>query len=273
LPLHRIIASWGSGFGFGMRATSRRSFLLPVLIALVVLAWVTLWVWEDSPHARYMHHGGMGHMGTTGGLGAALGVATVYVAGWTLMTVAMMLPTSLPLVEIFRRLTSRRKDHLLLVALLIIGYLSVWALFGAIAHVFDWSVHHLARKSHWLSANSWSIGGGLVLVAGAFQFTRLKYRCLDKCRTPLTFVMRYWRNRQHRRNSLLLGMHHGLFCIGCCWALMMLMFAVGSGSVGWMFALGAVMALEKNVSWGRKLSAPLGVILLTWGVAIFLSHI
>ena len=270
---YRSIATEGSAAGFGMRTASRRSFLLPILCALVILAWATLWVWEHSPYARYMQHGGMGHMGLTSGLGSTLVVATVYIAGWTLMTVAMMLPTSLPLVEIFRRLTARREDNLLLVTLLIIGYLSVWALFGAVAHVFDWSVHYFAMKSHWLSTNSWSIGGGLMIVAGAFQFTRLKYRCLDKCRTPLTFVMQYWRDRQHRRNSLLLGMHHGLFCIGCCWALMMLMFAVGSGSVGWMFALGAVMALEKNVSWGRKLSAPLGVILLIWGVAIFLTHV
>ena len=269
---HRSTAAGGSAFGFGMRVASRRSFLLPILSALIILAWVTLWVWEHSPYARYMHHGGMGHMGTTGGLWDTLVVAIVYVAGWTLMTVAMMLPTSLPLVEIFRRLTLRRENHFLLVALLISGYLSVWALFGAVAHVFDWSVHQLAEKSLWLSTNSWSIGGGLVLIAGSFQFTRLKYRCLDKCRTPLIFVMQYWRIREHRKNALLLGMHHGLFCIGCCWALMMLMFVVGTGSVGWMFALGAVMALEKNISWGRKLSVPLGLILLGWGVAIFLTH-
>ena len=65
-----------------------------------------------------------------------------------------------------------------------------------------------------------------------------------------------------------MGAHHGLFCVGCCWSLMLLMFAVGLGSLGWMLVLGAVMAVEKNVSWGRKISAPLGVVLLGWGLAL-----
>ncbi len=72
--------------------------------------------------------------------------------------------------------------------------------------------------------------------------------------------------------AFILGIHHGIFCIGCCWALMLLMFAVGTGSIGWMLALGAVMAVEKNMPWGRKMSAPLGVALIGWGVMILLVH-
>lgn len=84
--------------------------------------------------------------------------------------------------------------------------------------------------------------------------------------------MEHWRGRHERTHSFLLGVHHGVFCVGCCWALMLLMFGVGIGNVGWMLALGAVMAVEKNVAWGRKLSAPLGVGLLAWGVLITIAH-
>ena len=101
-------------------------------------------------------------------------------------------------------------------------------------------------------------------LAGLFQFSELKYRCLDKCRTPLSFVIERWRGRAERWNALRLGLHHGLFCLGCCWALMLLMFVVGAGSVGWMLVLGAVMAVEKNLPWGRRLAVPLGIILLVW---------
>jgi predicted metal-binding membrane protein len=115
-------------------------------------------------------------------------------------------------------------------------------------------------------------GAGPLLLAGGFQFTKLKYRCLDKCRAPLGFVTQHWRGSDTRLQALQLGVHHGLFCVGCCWALMFLMFAVGTGSIGWMLVLGAVMALEKNMPWGRKLSAPLGLLLLAWGVLIVFDH-
>ncbi len=84
----------------------------------------------------------------------------------------------------------------------------------------------------------------------------------------MSFVTEHWRGSRERSRSFLLGAHHGLFCVGCCWSLMLVMFAVGLGSLGWMLALGAVMAVEKNVSWGRKLSAPLGAVLIWCGLAL-----
>jgi predicted metal-binding membrane protein len=112
------------------------------------------------------------------------------------------------------------------------------------------------------------IGAAIIAVAGAFQFSALKYRCLDKCRTPLSFVIEHWRGRSQAWHAFVLGAHHGLFCVGCCWALMLLMFAVGAGSLGWMLLLAAVMAVEKNLPWGRRLSTPLGVALLAWAALL-----
>ncbi len=250
---------------------NRRAFLFS-LGSLVAFAWLALWIWDRSPYDRYLNHRELGEIHVFAGSAPLLLPVTLYIAGWTLMTVAMMLPTTIPLLEIFRRLTVRRRERLQLMALVIAGYLGVWMGFGIAAHLADWSLHQIAERTPWLEANAWIIGAGTLLLAGGFQFTRLKYRCLDKCRAPLSFVMQYWRGRHDRRNALLLGTHHGIFCVGCCWALMLLMFAVGVGNVGWMLVLGAAMAVEKNVPWGRKLSAPLGVTLMGWGGLIFLNH-
>ena len=84
------------------------------------------------------------------------------------------------------------------------------------------------------------------MLAGLYQFTPLKYACLDKCRSPLSFITEHWRGSHERTQAFRLGVHHGLFCIGCCWSLMLLMFAVGVGNLGWMLVLGALMAIEKT---------------------------
>jgi predicted metal-binding membrane protein len=119
-----------------------------------------------------------------------------------------------------------------------------------------------------LTFNGWAIGAAVVALAGAFQFSALKYRCLDKCRTTLSFVMEHWRGRQERAQAFCMGWRHGVFCVGCCWALMLLMFVVGTGNVGWMLLLGAVMAAEKNLVCGHRLRAPLGLALFVGAVAI-----
>ena len=258
---------------FSARAgLASRDFALPLLVALIALAWFVLFMWERSPYGRYLSHGQLAHVGHGAASDALVLQAVLYVAGWTLMTAAMMLPTTLPLIAIFRRLTAARTDRARLTTLLIAGYIGVWLLFGIAAHLFDLGLHEAFHESAWLQANAWVFGAGPLLLAGVFQFSSLKYRCLDKCRAPLSFVIEHWRGGSTRLQALRLGAHHGVFCVGCCWALMFLMFAVGTGSVGWMLVLGAIMAIEKNMSWGRKLAAPLGIALLAWGVLIVIDH-
>jgi predicted metal-binding membrane protein len=123
-----------------------------------------------------------------------------------------------------------------------------------------------------LAWNGWLIGVAIIALAGTFQFSKLKHQCLEKCRTPLSFVIEHWRGQARARQAFRLGAQHGLFCVGCCWALMLLMFALGTGSLGWMLLLAAVMAIEKNVRWGKRLSAPFGVALLSWAVVLVATH-
>jgi predicted metal-binding membrane protein len=156
--------------------------------------------------------------------------------------------------------------------LVVLGYLAVWSAFGLIAHALDYGLHDLAAAFPWLAVNGWVLGAAVLATAGVFQFSALKYHCLAKCRAPFSFVNEHWRGGGAYRQSFLLGVHHGIFCVGCCWAIMLLMFVVGTGSVGWMLALGSLMAIEKNVSWGNRLSAPLGIGLLAWASLIVLEH-
>ena len=246
-----------------------RKLFTALLVALVVLAWLALWVWDLSPYGRFLTHEQIADVEIGFDVDALL-FGLVFVAGWTLMTFAMMLPTSLPLVQLFQRMTRQRPNPTRLVVLLIAGYLSVWVMFGVVAHIGDRGLHEIVAMSAWLEANAWLLGAGTLLLAGAYQFTPLKYHCLDKCRSPLSFITEHWLGNRQQAQAFRLGVHHGIFCVGCCWSLMLLMFAVGMANIGWMLALGVVMAVEKNMPWGRRLSTPLGIVLLGWGLVLIL---
>jgi predicted metal-binding membrane protein len=246
------------------RIHDRRLFAT-LFIGLVILAWLTLWGWGQSPYGHALHH----H--TLGGVIADRALLLMAIVGWLVMIVAMMLPTSLPLIGIFVAMTRRRPDRWRLVGLLVVGYLAIWAIFGLVAHLGDAVLHVAIARSQWLTERAWALGAVTLVAAGVYQFTPLKYRCLDQCRTPLGFISARWRGRAVGRQAVRLGLAHGLYCLGCCWSLMLLMFAVGAGSLGWMLLLGAVMAAEKNLPWGRKFSPALGLALLALGTLMLLG--
>ena len=242
--------------------------LFAVLVPLIALTWISLVIWGLSPYSRFLSHESLEGVQ----LEHNPGVIAILVAGWTLMLVAMMLPTTLPLISLFYGITAQRRNRGWLAVLLILGYLSIWAVFGVLVHLGDLALHNIADEVAWLG-NHGLIASATLVVAGLYQFTSLKYKCLDKCRSPLSFIMEHWRGRRDQAQSFILGVHHGLFCVGCCWALMLLMFGVGVGSFTWMLVLGAVMAVEKNMPWGRRLSTPLGVFLLALGLTTALPGI
>lgn len=251
-----------------------RAPLTPLIGLLVAVAWLALTLWAWSPYARYLEHGNWSDIRFAAAIcsmlpaGQVLLPGLLYAGGWLLMTTAMMLPTTLPLLRRFERLTSVRPDRHRLVLLLIAGYLLVWGAFGIAAHMLDTMFHLILWQSDWLVGNGWILGAIVLIAAGAFQFSRLKYRCLDQCRSPVSFIMRHWRGRRPNWDALRLGADHGAFCVGCCWAIMLLMFVVGTGNIGWMLVLGVAMVVEKNIPGGERLSRPLGIALVTWGVLV-----
>lgn len=253
------------------RIHDNRPFLA-VLAALIALSWIALYVWDSSPYGEYLDHELLGEGGPVVSV-EYLSLAVLFIAGWTLMTVAMMLPTVLPLLLLFQRLTAGRRDAALLTGCLIAAYLASWILVGAGAHLGDLGLHAIVERTHWLEERSWVISAATFILAGAYQFTPLKYLCLDKCRSPYSFIVEHWHGAKPKLDALRLGVHHALFCVGCCWSLMLLMFAVGTGSLVWMLTLGSVMAIEKNLPWGRKLSAPLGVLLLAIGGGLIAAQL
>ena len=256
-----------------MPIPTQRLLFGPVLVALCAVAWAALAAWELSPYAHHMHDQPLGGPALACSRPAPWAHAALFVGGWVLMTVAMMLPTTLPLATVFARLTRLRPDRALLGLLLVAGYLVVWTAFGVAAHALYFALHASLEGNAWLWANAWVPGALGLALAGAFQFSRLKHRCLDECRSPLAFAAARWTGVSPRRDALHLGAGHGLYCVGCCWALMLLMFTFALGSLGWMLALAAVMAVEKNLAWGRRLSRPLGLVLFGLAAAVSASHV
>jgi len=231
-----------------------RRILVGSLGALAIVAWLSLWLWEGSPYRAFLGH--------QGGVGPIPLEAALFSIGWVLMIVAMMLPSSIPLVLTFAALVRRRRDPARLVLLLLAGYLVVWTGFGIAAWILDRGIHAAVDALPWLAEHQQLILGTTLLMAGLWQFSPIRDRCLDECRSPLGFVANRWRGTSERRESFAMGIAHGAFCVGCCWSLMLVMFGVGLGSVTAMLVLGGLTAVEKNLPWGRRLTRPVGIALI-----------
>lgn len=238
-----------------LRAPRRdRAILTGSLLALAGAAWLALWLWEGSPYGHYLHHGA--------DAGPLPLEAALFAVGWLLMIVAMMLPSSIPLVMTFGALVGRRRHPGRLVALLLVGYLVVWGGFGLAAWVLDRGIHAAVDALPWLAQHPQLIISSTLLLAGLWQFSPLRDRCLDACRSPLGFVLNRWRGTSEQREALAMGIAHGVFCVGCCWSLMLVMFGVGLGSLSAMLVLGGLTAVEKNLPWGSRMSRPVGILLV-----------
>jgi len=235
-----------------------RTILAGSLGALAVAAWLTIWLWEGSPYGAYLHH--------AGDAGPIALEAALFSLGWLLMIVAMMLPSSIPLVMTFGALVRRRRRPGQLVLLLLAGYLLVWSAFGLTAWLADRVVHAGVDALPWLAEHPEIIIATTLAIAGLWQFSPLRDRCLDECRSPLGFVMNRWRGTSERGEALRMGIAHGAFCVGCCWSLMLVMFGVGLASLSVMLVLGGLTAIEKNLPSGRRLTRPLGAFLIVAAV-------
>jgi predicted metal-binding membrane protein len=188
---------------------------------------------------------------------------------WTVMVGAMMLPTTVPMARLVAAVGARAPERGAARSALALSYLAVWVGFGLVALTGDLGVHAAVDSWPWLDGHSELVLAGVLGFAGAFQFSRLKDRYLTACRDPLSLLWRHY--GRGGGAGWRLGVHHAMNCLGCCWALMLLMFGVGVGSPTWMLLLTAVMVAEKTTRWGQRLTAPVGVGLLVTAAVLALA--
>ncbi|MBL8574004.1 MAG: DUF2182 domain-containing protein [Hyphomicrobiaceae bacterium] len=212
-----------------------------------------------------------GHFGMPGaGPWGAWDLAMVF-AMWCAMVLAMMLPTAGPMMAAFAdraEAEAMNGGRSASVAVLAGGYLTVWFGFAVVATLAQWGLTAARTLSPAMAPASLILAGSTLIAAGIYQFTPAKYACLARCRTPAAFFSEHW--ARDARGVFGLGIEQGLFCFGCCWALMAVMFAVGVMNVVWIAVIGLVMAIEKLttsfwVAWA------VGIGLIAWGTALILA--
>src|SRR3954447_7553400 len=240
----------GGGLGPGVAAVRARLGLVAALFALAAVGW-----WWTVRQMRGMDQGPWTGLGT---LGWFLGI-------WVVMMAAMMFPSVAPTVALYSRMTRRRSP--LSPLLFAGGYLVTWAGGGLVAFTLAALVARISGDAlAWYRAGRWVAGATLVVAAG-YELSPLKDVCLGKYRSPLGFLLGAWRDG--RWGALQMGAKHGAWCVGCCWALMASLFALGVMSVAWMAFVAGLIAVEKTLPWRRFATYATTVLLLTLGVLLF----
>jgi predicted metal-binding membrane protein len=190
---------------------------------------------------------------------------------WVAMMVAMMLPSALPTILIFHRAVRNDpqvRSPATRMTAFAAGYIAAWTAFGLGASLLQWGLAEATLLSPMMvSASPW-LGGALLVVAGVYQWTPLKYACLRHCRSPLAFLAEHW--RPGMPGALRLGLRHGLFCVGCCWALMLLLFVGGVMSLLWIGGITAFVLVEKLAPYGAQGGRLSGVALVLAGAWVLI---
>jgi predicted metal-binding membrane protein len=186
---------------------------------------------------------------------------------WAEMMVAMMLPSAIPIILTFAAVNRKRREQekpFVPTAIFVAGYLIAWTGFSAIAAAGQWILHAKALLSPLMVSTTPALAGWLLVTAGIFQFTPWKNACLTHCRSPLSFLMRDW--REGRWGALAMGLKHGAYCTGCCWILMMLLFVAGVMNIFWIAVISVIVLAEKVAPNGLLLSRLTGAALVVWGL-------
>lgn len=242
---------------FSARSQSReRSVVLGALLVLATLAWVWL-IWQSHMMDKQA-------MGLTMGMSALLFIAT-----WIVMMVAMMFPASAPMILTFSTISaSKRQQQQSFVPtwVFVSSYLLVWSLCGVVAYSLALLTEMLAASFPWSMENASRLAGAVILLAGLYQLSPLKERCLAKCRTPLHFILTSWRDGYG--GAFRMGLEHGLYCLGCCWLLFVILFPLGIMNLAIMALMSGLIFTEKALPGGRLVSKIAGAGLLLYGLLI-----
>jgi predicted metal-binding membrane protein len=243
----------------------RRESLLIIgaLVLLSVLAWAVT--------VRQMGSMGLGMMthSMTMGMPFSLSNAGLYIVFWGVMMIAMMFPSVAPMAVLFSTISRRKREEAAPYApawTFVAGYSMLWTLTGSVAYAGDLAIQALPRTLPSLQTYGPLIGGGVLMLAGLYQLTRLKYLCLTQCRSPFGFLLQHWQDGT--LGAFRMGFHHGAYCLGCCWSLMAVMFVVGTMNLVWMGILAVVIFLEKIVPHGAAFGKGVGVVLIGLGLLL-----
>ena len=255
-----------------LEAAVRRDRLVVItaLIAVIVLSWTYLLVGAGM---------GMSALEMTRmlQLGMAAMTPAIWTAGyavlmffmWWVMMVAMMLPSAAPMILLFATVNRKQREtghpHIA-TSIFAVGYLAAWAGFSVVAVTLQWGFERTGILSPMLVGNNVIFGGILLLAAGVYQLTPIKHACLRNCRSPLLFLIAHW--RPGTRGALRMGLVHGVFCVGCCWFLMGLLFFGGVMNLYWIAGLALFVLFEKTIPAGHWLGYASGVVLLVWGTGM-----
>ena len=237
-----------------------RLAILSSLVLITVLAWAYMFhmAWEMVGKGMDIDFACLCHW-------EPVDLAHMFVM-WSMMMVAMMIPSATPMIIIFatvNRQRSNKRGPFIPTWVFVLGYLIVWTVYSALATMVQWGLHTAALLTYALVITSPLLGASLLVAAGVFQWTPFREACMTRCRSPFGFIMTEW--REGHRGALIMGLKHGLYCVGCCWMLMVLSFVLGVMNMLWMAVLTAFMVLEKAID-NRWISRVAGMILVVWGL-------
>ena len=188
---------------------------------------------------------------------------------WSVMMVAMMIPSAVPLILLFTKINQTRRereDSTLPTATFVSGYLLVWTVLSALATLTQWGLHDAGLLSPMMKSSSSLLSGILLIAAGVYQWTPWKRACLVHCRSPLHFIMSQW--HPGALGALRMGFRHGVYCVGCCWALMAVLFVAGIMNLLWVAAVAAFVLAEKLVPSGEFIGRTAGIVLMIIGLGV-----
>jgi predicted metal-binding membrane protein len=242
-----------------------RMLVLAGLLVVIALAWAYLLLGAGVPMDQ-MDMGG-GQMMVMAPEWSA-GYATLMFLMWAVMMVAMMLPSAAPAILLAAALMKRRGGNRIFgpTWLFALGYLAVWVAFSALATTLQWGLDRAGLLSTAMASASTVLAGSLLIAAGIYQWTPFKQACLVQCRSPYELMTRYW--RQGAWGPMSAGARHGLFCLGCCWVLMALLFVGGLMNLLWIAALALLVLIEKLLPAGPRAGRLIGVALMAWGAFV-----
>lgn len=265
-----------------MAETANRSFLHPVRLAvvasltgIVILSW--FYLWEEAARMESM-------AASAAEMAAAamppMPAASPWSAGsllptflmWAIMMCGMMIPSAAPAILLYASIVRKNRERgstLPSAWIFTAGYLAVWTVFSLAAALLQAGLGASALLTPMMASDSRWLSGGLLILAGIYQWLPVKEACLEKCRAPLQFFLFRW--RAGAAGAFRMGAEHGAFCVGCCWAIMLLLFAVGVMNLLWVALIAGLVLVEKLLPGGRLTGRLIGIALVAGGAAMFVA--